>query len=596
MIKFSQCPICLANFNNNLNEPRILFKCGHSLCLKCLNEKINFNEKNFTCPIDKIKYENINSVESFPKNIALIDLLQTKNIEYLTSPQPKLNTDKFKLLESIKKFSEKKIKLTQYCKIHPNKNLEIICLDDKCKICTNCALFGEHKNHNIINIDDFEKEIEVKSEVLIDLFDTIEKKFKDEKFSNSDNLKYDNLLKYINEKFDNISNSIVSFTKKVITKIQDDEKKMMEKIKQEFHFLTEKILFYKTLPNSLKITIDDWKSLVQKKLDILNDITDKDLDCSKLIENEKLNGFNNLIEKGNSIINEFEIITIFPFEEIENKINNFSINFDENVILSKSLIVNNQELNFNEIFNKIKLPQPKKIYTKNNISDFSNEIITNISKESKDSELSRINNIIDFGINNNNLIIANEYDNFLNISDDLIFPNQEIPKLTLKSNKSSTNLNGNKKKIKNKTSNSKSKSKTSRSPTPNKDKINYIKQQFKKDKVNLSRYKIGDDGAILVSKLLEKNKNKICELKLTKCEISDLGIQYILKKIIECINLNSFNISNNYISDKSCDYIVESLIKNKSLKIVYLSNNNFSLQIKEKIRTYNKNGKLKIFI
>ena len=166
----------------------------------------------------------------------------------------------------------------------------------------------------------------------------------------------------------------------------------------------------------------------------------------------------------------------------------------------------------------------------------------------------------------------------------------------MKSNKSSTNLNVNKKKIKNKTSNSKSKSKTSRSPTPNKDKINYIKQQFKKDKVNLSRYKIGDDGAILVSKLLEKNKNKICELKLTKCEISDLGIQYILRKIIEYINLNSFNISNNYITDKSCDYIVESLIKNKSLKIVYLSNNNFSVQIKEKIRTYNKNGKLKIFI
>ena len=208
MIKFSQCPICLANFNNNLNEPRILFKFGNSLCLKCLNEKINFNEKNFTCPIDKIKYENINSIESFPKNIALIDLLQTKNIEYLTSPQPKLNTDKFKLLESIKKFSEKKI--TQYCKIHPNKNLEIICLDDKCKICTNCALFGEHKNHNIINIDDFEKEIEVKSEVLIDLFDTIEKKFKELENSIRENE---------NRKMVVISEMMLPSTQKILNKI-----------------------------------------------------------------------------------------------------------------------------------------------------------------------------------------------------------------------------------------------------------------------------------------------------------------------------------------------------------------------------------------
>ena len=72
------------------------------------------------------------------------------------------------------------------------------------------------------------------------------------------------------------------------------------------------------------------------------------------------------------------------------------------------------------------------------------------------------------------------------INHDIIFPyNQDIPKLSLKQNKSSTHLNNKKNK------NSKMlKSKTNRSPTPNKDKLIYIKQQFKNNIVNLSRYKL----------------------------------------------------------------------------------------------------------
>ncbi len=595
MLKISECncPICLINFNDHKNEPRILIKCGHSICLSCLKEKINFDEKILICPIDNLKYENINSVEIFPKNLALIELFKNKTLECLTSPQPKFNSNKLKLIESIKKINDKEQKINQICNIHPNKNLEIICLDDKCKICTNCALFGEHKNHNIINIDDFEKEIEIKSELLINLFDTIEKKFKDSNLNLENEFKYDNILKIINDKINNISNLINLFNKRIINKINNDVEKYKEEIKNKFNFLTEKISYFKSIPSNLKITIENWKNLVQNKLNILNEITDKDLDCSKLIESEKENGYNSLIEKGNSIINEYELVNLFPYNEIINEISKFSISFDENNFLSKSFIIIDKEINFNEIFNRLKLESSKSNNLKTTISDFSNEIINN-SKELKDSDLSQIKNdfIIDLGKDKNNLFNLNEYDNLLNISDDIIFPNiQDIPKLSLKYNKSTTHIN------KKKNKNSKMiKSKTSRSPTPNKEKENYIKQQFKNKIVNLSRYKLCDDGALLISKYLEKNKLKISELKLTKCEISDFGIQNILKKIIECPNLISFNISNNFISDKSTDLIIESLVKNKSLQIVYLSNNNFSVQVKEKIRTYNKNGKLKIFI
>ena len=72
------------------------------------------------------------------------------------------------------------------------------------------------------------------------------------------------------------------------------------------------------------------------------------------------------------------------------------------------------------------------------------------------------------------------------INHDIIFLYiQDIPKLSLNQNKSSTHLNNKKNK------NSKMlKSKTNRSPTPNKDKVIYIKQQFKNNIINLSRYKL----------------------------------------------------------------------------------------------------------
>lgn len=39
------------------------------------------------------------------------------------------------------------------CKVH-GKPLEMICIDHKERICTNCALFGEHKSHLIKPVEE----------------------------------------------------------------------------------------------------------------------------------------------------------------------------------------------------------------------------------------------------------------------------------------------------------------------------------------------------------------------------------------------------------------------------------------------------------
>lgn len=60
------------------------------------------------------------------------------------------------------------------CREH-NRKLEVVCLEHKCRICANCALFGTHKGHDIKPEEDVLREIATRAERLIDIFQAIEK-------------------------------------------------------------------------------------------------------------------------------------------------------------------------------------------------------------------------------------------------------------------------------------------------------------------------------------------------------------------------------------------------------------------------------------
>ena len=53
----------------------------------------------------------------------------------------------------------------EFCSIH-RRRLEIFCFEKTCKtkICTNCALFGMHRGHNIKSLEDVYKYANEKSE------------------------------------------------------------------------------------------------------------------------------------------------------------------------------------------------------------------------------------------------------------------------------------------------------------------------------------------------------------------------------------------------------------------------------------------------
>ena len=97
-----------------------------------------------------------------------------------------------------------------------------------------------------------------------------------------------------------------------------------------------------------------------------------------------------------------------------------------------------------------------------------------------------------------------------------------------------------------------------------------------------------------------QNKNKIKEIKLTKCNIGDDGGIQIFKTLENFSNLISLNVANNKLTSKSVDALINLLKSNRSLKTIYITNNELSVQDKEKIRSYSGTltniNCLKIFI
>lgn len=59
--------------------------------------------------------------------------------------------------------------LVGMCEEH-DRIQELICVDDKHRVCTQCALFGRHKGHDVRMEEEVAKEISLKVEVIMEMF------------------------------------------------------------------------------------------------------------------------------------------------------------------------------------------------------------------------------------------------------------------------------------------------------------------------------------------------------------------------------------------------------------------------------------------
>ena len=326
------CPKCKLLFDSLNHLPRILNICEHTLCSYCINEQLHNTPKTIYCPIDKTLYDNISSINIFKENASLIEELQESlnipanhnyeisNEDIFFDKSGIMNSDKFNdtmnslnLNSSIvssshcyyKKSKDIRINLgeknSQICNIH-TLPLNVICIDERKKICSQCALNNEHVNHQIITENEFMNNIDN----LIDLFQEVDNNQIKYLNFNSINTKstldkignnIDNLIKMINNTKNDIINNIKEQCEHIENYLNERKKEIFDKYQSTSFDIS-----------TLRESTLNWMQTVTNKLDQLNEIKEPSSECIKLLDNEPNKNIFNLIRNGKQLNGRYNFI------------------------------------------------------------------------------------------------------------------------------------------------------------------------------------------------------------------------------------------------------------------------------------------------
>ena len=477
------CPKCKLLFDSLNHIPRILPSCSHSLCTYCINEQLHKNEKKILCPIDNTPYENIENINFFKENQNLIEEIQDKlnipsNHNYEISNE-EIFFDKSGIIMNSDKFSDtlnslnlntsiissahcyyKKSKEIRNHLLSNNKNqicekhslpLNIICIDEKKKICSQCALNDEHVNHQIMTEIEFMNNIDN----LIDLFQEVDNN--QIKYLNFNEINTKLILDKIGNKINNLIQTINETKDDIINRIKIQCEKIENYLGQRKKEILDKYQSTNFDISTLRDSTLNWMQLVTNKLDQLNDITQPSTECIKLLNGDldknifnlirsgkQLNGRYNFVQETIKIMdklenfnktgieiksNDFIIDNIFFKEKEKLKDNeeniNINLNIDEegkknNMINNniKEEIKNKKEENNNIKSSLFEIKENKDLINSLHLTQYNFEILDNNKLFKKENEEKSINNKNN-EINNNNINnIKNKDENDLKNSKD----------------------------------------------------------------------------------------------------------------------------------------------------------------------------------
>ncbi|CAD8127663.1 unnamed protein product [Paramecium sonneborni] len=152
------CQFCKEYFSIQ-REPFLLPDCGHSVCAECLTEKLK-NGNQFVCKEDGVQVTR-NQMNEFPKNFALLQIIKNRPL----NRKIQINN------------SPKQLEIEQdpdRCKKHGEK-MDVVCVDHRIRICAKCALFGDHVDHKVVNLEDALKKIIRRIQELKDMSERLDK-------------------------------------------------------------------------------------------------------------------------------------------------------------------------------------------------------------------------------------------------------------------------------------------------------------------------------------------------------------------------------------------------------------------------------------
>jgi hypothetical protein len=194
------CSLCERVFDTQDRLPRLFPNCGHTFCSLCVESLILDSGSLPICPEDDIECTNFKTekgINSFPINVTLQRLLKNRK-----EHPPQKAVEKLERGTRISDYSG-----IQFCSDH-QKVADLVCRTDRNVICSDCALFGDHRSHDYIRSDDFKSLIKEKAMNLGVELDKLKKKSfahkndrRIDELNNKVTAKKEEILTIISEKF-----------------------------------------------------------------------------------------------------------------------------------------------------------------------------------------------------------------------------------------------------------------------------------------------------------------------------------------------------------------------------------------------------------
>jgi len=360
------CTLCFCQYDKEEHLPLMIPKCGHTFCTKCVKEMISklSDFEDFVCPEDKHSMRLLTKdISEFPQNLALLRLLDKK----AASANNEKNSDSISREgQSIRRFnkssSNKSPSSSQdfcspigsprrnismkndfvqqdllsfvhgegnICKEHSRK-MEVICLEDKCRICANCALFGIHRNHEIKPEDEVLREIAGRAERLVDIFQAMEKcqsvaidQEWTDRLNDKTKRKFEEMTRLVRQKFLDYMN---------LLKLK--ERKILNDINMKFSQIKDRLSLIKQLPEDLQDQLGKWKSKTHESLLIVTEKSEKGEIAFELLE-DRINPSNDLLISGEKLLLTLERTSESNLKSLDESLAKVSIVFDDN--FSKSI-------------------------------------------------------------------------------------------------------------------------------------------------------------------------------------------------------------------------------------------------------------------
>ena len=445
-----QCPLCLVSHNLSNEHSNKNFQNNEKLfCSSCISKLLNkennlvfpndFFDHSHIKPIDQlkveqnkkenkneeIKHQTINNSiieelkeQSIKKTLIIQEIKhQSKNKPLLNEISQQQNTQNNNAKNeardnsstSSKKYYVKKTvkvnKLPEYksrentsstlslCPTH-SLPLNVICINEKKRICSQCALNKIHINHKIITEKDFIQYIEELSKIYNNL------EINHNKYCNYSNNSFstvDEIVKLFLEK----ENNLLELKKKIIDNLNNQFEILLK-----FIYLRKKEIYDKYQQTNYDISSliessNDWIKIVSAKLDKSNS---KNNYCSIFLDNDENRNIFNLISSGKELNEKYNFI-----QEINSIIDKLQTYKDKGIAIKQNDDIINALLNNKKLIYVEENPELIKIL---NLSTYGNlvkkskpknfESITKFDKngldeiefgDNRDTTFENINNI-----------------------------------------------------------------------------------------------------------------------------------------------------------------------------------------------------------